>query len=319
MSTAIQKSIIQKARDFLNITNEGGATELYTLLRKYCDEINPERYQNDGAKEAAEKKYAEAQDLISELVGFIEDEAAHRTPAELILYKPSYDHVLLQQALDHARKEIDDLKQQLEWRENEVEELKAHLKKKDDERFEEERRRLEKMYKPSTTNLASLGIIVLLSALLATMTKVKEVSDFISQYSPFSESTMKTTLFVILILMVLLTVKRYVENLALRRRVQDVCSARFSVEFVSYLTADLDDPGQLKQFTESNAFDFVAGKPSRWKSILSRIGFPTFQTRTYELLKNCFINHLIQKELIEISYAHELDRTFSIKSRSRYW
>jgi hypothetical protein len=323
----IQKSIIQKVRDFLEIADGGSATELYAQLGRYRQEIHPDRFSSEESKKTAELKFNEAQDLLSELFHFIEEEATHKTPVELVLYKPVYDSVFLQHALDASRSEIADLKSEirdartsLEWNESQVKELKEELKARDDERFEGARKRLERMYKPSVSSWASIGIVFALSVLIAAMSKVKEVSDFISQYSPFSESLMKTTIFVVLILMVALTLKQYVENLVLRHKVEDVCSARFSVDFMAYLSSIYPDTTEKpKRFTESNVFDFIAGNRTRWTAVLAQFGFRIFQTRTYESLKNCFIDYLLKKELIQISYADGLDRLFTIHALSKHW
>jgi hypothetical protein len=320
MSNSIQKSIIQRVHDFLNVQDECSPAELYTRLREYRNQIHPDRFVEEKAKKTAEARFKDAQELMTELFRHIQDEAIHRTPAEIVLYKPVYDNVFTQHELDEARKEIEDLKQSIEWREHEIELLKDELKKKEDAHFQEERRNLEKMYRPTTGRLASLGIVFVLGALMAAMSKVKEVSDFISQYSPFPSGTINMFLFVIFTTMLLLTLKRYIENLLLRRRVQEVCSARFSVDFMKHLSLicswEADKP---KKFAESHAFDFISGGRSLWKSVLGHVGFPLFQTSTHELLKNCFLDHLLQKQLIEISNAEALDRTFIIREAVRHW
>jgi hypothetical protein len=240
MSTSIQKSVIQKVRDFLKTSDECSATELYTRLGEYRREIHPDRFIDEDTKKTAEAKFIEAQNLLTELFQFIQEEAALRAPAELVLYKPIYDSVFLQHALDASkaeiaglRSEIADLQQSQEWNGLQVEELKAELKKRDDDRFEDERKRLEEMYKPSGGSWAFRGIVFVLGVLLVAMGRVKEVSDFVSQYSPFSQRMMNTTLFVVLLAMIALTLKQYLENLVLRHRVEDICSARFSVDFMA--------------------------------------------------------------------------------------
>jgi hypothetical protein len=100
--------------------------------------------------------------------------------------------------------------------------------------------------------------------------------------------------------------------------VEDVCSVRFAADFVNYVSSlDPDETERPKRFTESSTFDFISGNRSWWKSFLAGIGFRLFQTRTHESLKNCFIDYLLKKELIQISHADALDRLFTI--RSRHW
>jgi len=124
---------------------------------------------------------------------------------------------------------------------------------------------------------------------------------------------MKTTLFVILLIVLTVTLKQYVEGLVIRAKIQDICSARFSVDFLKSLSPHEQDE-RVRKFAESDVFDFIAGKRAGWKILLGSLGFKLFQTRTYETLKDYFIGHLLKKELIKISYARDLERTFTINS-----
>ncbi|MCX5800716.1 MAG: hypothetical protein NTX17_04945 [Candidatus Eisenbacteria bacterium] len=320
MNNSIQKSIIQRVRDLLNMRDECSPIELHSRLREYCHHIHPDRFVDAESKKTAEARFKAAQELMPELFRFIQDEAIRRTPAELMLYRPIYDNVFTQHELDEANKEIERLKHRIECGEFEIEQLKDELKRKEDARFQEERRNLEKLYKPTPGSLASLGLVFMLGALMPAMNKVKETSDFISQYSPFSPATIKMTLFVLFVTMLFLTLKQYIENLLLRRRVQEVCSTRFSIDFMNHLSYVYTwEDCKRGKFTESHAFDFIAGNRAKWKSLLAHIGFPLFRTSTYELLKNCFIGYLIQKQLIEISNAEDLNRTFTVKDAKYYW
>lgn len=96
MSTSIQKSILQRARDFLQTADTVSATELYTQLEQYRNEIYPDRFIDDETKKNVEQRFAEAQNLLTELFHFIQAEAGNKNPTEMVRYKPIYRQYLLE-------------------------------------------------------------------------------------------------------------------------------------------------------------------------------------------------------------------------------
>lgn len=318
MNKQMQVNILQRVRKFLGVDEECSASELYSRLREYRNQMHPDRFTEDEAKEHAEAKFKEAQQLLPELFRYVQDEALHRTPAELALYKPVYDHVFTQAALDAARSEIDDLKQQLEWRENEVERLEGQLNDRKNQEFDAERRRLEKLYKPGGRTWASLGITLVLSGALAIMTKMEDVSAKLKQYSPVDEKLLNNCTFGLFLLILLLAAKRFVENVIMRRRVREVCSVKAPIDFLNFLSGRRAAE-DVEHFSEYEVYEFLGGNALWWKRALGVCGFVHFQIETIDELKSFFISSLLKKELISISYAEGLDRRFSIRKKRGNW
>ena len=318
MNNQVQLSILQRVKGLLGVQDECSATELYSRLREYRKQTHPDRFTDDKSKDYAEAKFKEAQELLPELFRYIQDEALHKTPAELALYKPIYDHVFTQAALDNARNEIDGLKQKLQLSDQNVAELNKKLADRKNQEFESERKRLEGLYKPGGRTWASLGITLLLSGTLTVMTKMEEVSAKLKRYSPVNDDLLNKYLFCLFLLILILVAKRLAESAVMKRRVREVCSAKAPIEFLKYLEQNSYDDS-IEYFTEYQVFEFLHGPKNLWKTILSLLGFVHYQTETIEQLKSFFISSLLQKELISISYAEGLDRRFSIRKKRGSW
>ena len=80
MNKQLQVSIVQRVRQFLGVNEECSASELYSNLREYRNQMHPDRFTDDASKEHAETKFKESQKLLPELFRFVQDEALHRTP-----------------------------------------------------------------------------------------------------------------------------------------------------------------------------------------------------------------------------------------------
>ena len=118
--------------------------------------------------------------------------------------------------------------------------------------------------------------------------------------------------------MLLLVVKQYIENKILSQKVSDVCAPSFSKEFWAYLSNIKEwEDDKTKDFSEEDVFTYIYGKKTIIKNILGKIGFKLFQAETIDRLKNFFISSLLNKQLIIISLAKDLDRTFTIKEGRR--
>ena len=318
MNEQLQVRIVQRVRQFLGVEEECSASELYSKLHEYRNQMHPDRFTDGARKEHAETKFKEAQNLLPELCRFIQDEVLRRTPTDLALYKPVYEHVFTQNALDAASKEIDDLKQQLEWRKHEMDSIKEQLADRKKQEFDAERTRLESLYRPSGRSWASLGITLLLSGALAVMTKIEEVSAKLKKYSPVDDEVLNTALFLAFLTILVLMVKRLIENSIMKRRVREVCSAKAPIDFLKHVSEETST-GEPEYFTEYQVFEFLHGPKRWWKSALSLLGFVHYQIETVDQLKTFFISNLLHKELVTISHAEGLNRSFSIRKKRGEW
>jgi len=318
INKSLQINIVKNVRDLLEIQGECSTTELYRLLREYRNQIHPDRYSEESSKKIAEVKFKQANQLLQELFLYIQNESLNRTPTELVLYKPIYDHVLTQAALDRSQEEINDLKQRLDLRDWEIDRLKKQLDDKEKQEFEDERKKVESLYTMSRRGWASMGIALILSGLLTIMTKIEDVSAKLKKYSPIDEKYLNLFLFIVFITVLMLTLKKYVENKIMKRRLDQVCSAIVSNGFIAYLEQKSRGK-EVKDFNEYEVFEYLYGPKHWWKKILSACGFVHFQINKIEQLKDFFISNLLRKRLVSISYANKLDRSFTIKFKGKHW
>ena len=322
MENQADKSIIQKVKEILQVSEDLSAIEYLKLLKDYRKRIHPDKFTEKKAQEEATEKFKELGNTIEELNRYIENEKLHRGAKELALFEPLYDNVSLQSKLDEAEEEINKLKEKVDSLKKANEELNESLSRKQNKELEEENLRLKELYKPSNQKLASLGIIFLLTSAFAVMTKIEEVSIVLKKYSPFPEIYLNNVVFGIFVIMLLLVVKQFVENKFFALKVSEVCSPKFSKEFWSHLSSVKDwEEKRTKDFAEEDVFYFIHGKDSNIKRILGIFGFKLFQVETNDRLKNFVINTFLNKKLIEISLAKGLARTFTIKEGKRhyYW
>lgn len=321
MNSKVDKSVIQKVKDILQIEEDLNSIELLKILKDHRNRNHPDKFSGEKARENAEEKFKELGSLYDELNAYIESERLYKSAKELASFEPLYENVSLQSKLDEANDKIKDLENQIEALNKNNKQLNDSLNLNQNKELEEENLKLKELYKPSTQKLASLGIMFLLTSTIAVMTKIEEVSAFIKKYSPFPESYLNIVIFSIFVFMLLIVIKQFVENKLISLRVSEVCSPKFSKDFWSYLSANKEwEDGKTKDFAEEDVFYFIHGKESKMKKAFATLGFRLFQIETSDRLKNFVINTLLNKKLIEISLANSLTRTFSIKEgRRKYY
>ena len=315
MNTHIDKSIIQRTKDILQIDEELSSIELLKLTKNYRKRIHPDKFSEEKAAEEAGEKFKEIGSLIDELDRYIQNEKLQRSAQELALYAPLYDNVSLQGQLDDALEKVQTLEEEAADLTKKNAELEESLKIKKDDELEKENIELKNLYKPSGQKMASLGIMFLLSASFAVMTKIEEVSVVLKKYSPVPESMINNVIFSIFIFLLILVIKQLVENHFISKKSNEVCSPKFSKEFIEHLKETNEyEENKAITFSESNAFSFIYGKDNKFKKLLSILGFRLFNIDTSDKLKNYFINSLLNKKLIVITHAKDLDRNFAIKN-----
>ncbi len=304
MDYQIDKTVIQKVKDVLQFKGEISSLQLLKLLKDYRNKLHPDKFSEDKAKENATEKFKELGELVEELSIFIESEKLQSSAKDLALLEPLYDNVTLQSQLEEAQNKNEDLEKKIKSLKSQISDLDLELNKKQEFELEKENKALKKSYKPSKQSLASLGALFLLSSTFAIMSKIEQVSVILLKYSPLSEKVLNTAVFCLFVLMLILVLKQYIESKLISLKVSEVCSPKFSKEFWVYLQEKEEgDDDEKTDFTEEDVFSFISGRNSKFKSLLGYIGIKIFQIETIERLKNFFINTLLNKQLIRISYA----------------
>lgn len=320
MSQDIDLTLIQKVKEVLQVTDDFSSIELLQLLKDHRKRIHPDKFTEETAKKEAEEKFKTIGQLIEELDRVIQIEKVNRGAKELALYEPLYDNVTLQNELEEAKGKIEDLESKNDELQKANDELQKALEEKQTSEIEKEAQELKGLYKPSPQRLASLGIVFLLSAALVTMTKIEEVYAVIIKYSPIEETYIRPVVFGVFIFTLFIVIKQFIENKAMARRTGEVCSPLHCRDFLQYLSKIKEqEENRPKIFTESDALAFIYGRATWWKKALSFLGFKMFHIETNDRLKNYFINTLLNKKLITIYHAKDLDRAFMVRDGKSYY
>ena len=320
MNTQIDKSVIQKAKEILQTEDEIGSVELLKLIKDYRKRIHPDRFTDEKASEEAAEKFKEIGIVIDDLNRYIQNEKLQRSPQELALYEPLYDNVSLQGQLDEALERNQALEDKVISLKEKNLELEASLNAKKDSELEKENLELKNLYKPSSQKLASVGVMFLLSASFAVMVKIEEVSVILKKYSPVPEEVINNIIFGAFIFLLILVIKQLIENNYISKKASEVCSPKFSKEFVDHLKSIKEyDENKPISFSESDAFSFIYGSNNKFKSIMSILGLKIFHIDTNDKLKDFFLNSLLNKKLIAITHAKDLDRVFAIKDERNHY
>jgi len=314
MRNEIQKSLAQRVKELLQTDEEHSLFELVELLRQYRNETHPDKFQGQELRSKAEVRFQDAQSLLDELEKQLETDRFNRKPTELILYKPLYDAANLQIELDKIKKELEVAKYELANEQERNNDLTNELQSKKDDSLNNEIQHIQSLYRPSTRKYASIGLGILLSGALAVMSQMEKVSGVLERYSPFGKQYISTGLFICLILFLTVMLRKIWEREYIKRKSEEICSPKCAGEFMEYLRSTRITDAPIVEFSEVEAFDFIAGNRHRLKSLVTLLGFQIFRRETVNRLKDIFIHNLLNKKLAEVSRAEMMQRYFAISS-----
>ncbi|MBD1398491.1 hypothetical protein H9Q13_15065 [Pontibacter sp. JH31] len=310
-------SIIQKVKDELKITEELSSTELYDMLHKYRSSQHPDKFLDKERKKAAEEKFKRLNSLLIELANLIEQEKQQKLPSEIIPYKKEYEIIKNKQQIINYEEIIAELRVKNEFNENHIANLQKDLLKIQGNKADEKASKLIELYKPSKKSLISQGITFVLTFVIGVFTKVEEVAAVIGKYFPFEPQLLNYAIFGILVFIPVRLFKMHLEESKIEDISKRIRTPYFINKFYKYLNNnDIDD-----NFTEMNVFDFLSNGLSP-KNILSKFWnihfLNIYNEPVIDSLKDIFIFNLLNKQLVTISSANNLDRRFKIAKTRHY-
>lgn len=310
-------SIIQKVKDELQESGDLSATELYDLLHKYRSSVHPDRFMDEERKKDAEEKFKKLNSLLVELSNFIEQEKQQKKPSELIPYQKDYEIVKTKQQIIQYEELINRLEQDNKAYESEVKLLKKEMLKLLGDKVTEKTAELIKHYKPSKKNLVSQGVTFLITLMIGVLTKIEEVANILTKYFPFNPSYLNYLVFGVLVYIPIRFIKKYTEEAQIERTAKRIRTPLLLKQFIIYLSVrDKKDT-----FTEMNVYDFLSSELAPRNSIARFIRkniYNLYNETTIDSLKDIFIYNLLNKQLITISNADQLDRRFNIVKTRRF-
>lgn len=240
MSNELQKSLAERAKEFLQLEGEHSFFELAEFLREARNATHPDKFQSQDLKEKAEARFKSAQALLDEFQRQMELDRFNLKPSELAIYKPFYDAVQLQSELDKTKKELEDTKYELKSEREVNSDLNKQLATKQDESLRAEIQHLQSIYKPSTRKYASIGLAIVLSGALAVMTQMEKVSGILEKYSLFGKQYISLGLFVCLVFFLVAMLRKMWEREYIKRKSEEVC-ARQNMPTSSWRTSSPED------------------------------------------------------------------------------
>ena len=237
-----------------------------------------------------------------------------------IAYPIMNPNFALQNKLDQTLEKIEESESIITHLKQENEELQKIISVRRSDELDIEEEEIKNLYKPSSHRLATLGIVFFLSIVITFMIRIENFSDLLKKYSPIDNQVINKIVFAVFIFLLIVIIKQYIENLILQRKVLSVCSTNnFKLFYKELLENKNWSDKTPKEFTELDVFTFINGPKKWYKSILSSLGFKLFHMGTNERIKNYFINTLLNRKLIKVYFAKELDRTFTIKDGRTYY
>ncbi|TLX72386.1 hypothetical protein E9993_17770 [Labilibacter sediminis] len=314
--TQIDKSIIQKVKDAIQVDSELESNELYDLLFDYRNTQHPDRYNDDELKKTAENKFKELNNLLDELARHIELEKQQRKPSELIPYQKQYEVTKFKQSVIWQEEELEKLKEKIESKDLRIEKLEEIIVNLRENKSEDLTKELIESYKPSGRSKVYSGLTFLLIFVYGILTKSEDILGILKKYSPLDIEVLNTIVFSTFIFMIILFAKKYIEEKLIKSISKSIISPRIINQFKSKLPEKEENKSQF--FSESLVYDFIIEKYESKnfivRFILKRL-FPIYSEISLINLKDIFVYNLLNKQLIEIYNSKELDRWFRVKNR----
>jgi hypothetical protein len=311
MTDELELNIVDRVKDILKIDNSS-PLELLQLLRKHRNNLHPDKFTDETAKNEAKEKFVTYSHLVDELDSYIQREKLSKSPMELALYEPLYDNSSLQSQLENIIHENEKLKEESEVYKNRIKNVENELIQKAVNNLDKEKNDLIKLYKPKKTRVFSVSLFLIFTGIVPLLTKIESISEIIVRYAPFTIIQINRFTFFIFIFIIVLLLINWFQYYLLKIKLSEIQSPMFISKFLNSL-------GDNKYFTEKDAYAFIYGKSGFVKKWLHFIGIKYYIAETIIQLKDVFIHNLLNKQLIEISHAENLDRQFKIREKHKYY
>ena len=308
MTNNLDLNIIQQIKGLLGISDDKPHNELYDELYDYRNSQHPDKFQNDEAKKIAEENFKKAGELLNKLKGILEKELTERKPSEVVAIRESIDLINVKSDNVNYQEEIQNLKRTLSSNEFQIKTLQKTIKSLRNRKAEKKSTELISLYKPTKQKLITLGATFVFAMIMSFLTKVEEIALFISKYSPFDKKYIHFAIFLILLFIPIRVIWAYLKQRTISEISRKILTAPFIKGFKDY-TNNSDN------FTESQVHEYLNNKLIPKSSLQKFFSIRVFKIHTeinIDSLKDIFIYTLLSKQLIEISRANRLERSFSI-------
>lgn len=240
-------------------------------------------------------------------------------PKDLTIYDKEFEMLQSRQEIIKNEKDLERYKNEIQYLQssssnlsNKVISLENEIKTLRTTKISEKSDKLVSTYKPTTKNYKTLGITIVLSMLIAVLTQIEQITGVIFKYSPVDKSVLNSIIFTVLVFVIALYLKRFIEHKKVEEFIRIVQSQKSINMFYEYLV----DTDKEKEFSDYDIYQYIELRLEPRgiisKHILARI-IKVNKDETYEVLKEIFIYNLLIKGLVEHVGAENLNQKFKMK------
>jgi len=289
----LDKNIVNKVKEYLDIRDDIAPKDLLDLLYTYRVNFHPDKYEHDQElKINVEDKFKDIGILIDDLVSFIDRTNILDAPKDIAIYKKPEDaSTKYLMELHHKEKEIERLKSKIETLEYRLKGTNEEIDRLRDKKVEERTKELLDMYKPTRKGLLSYGILFFIGLIGTILTKIDSISSTIYKYWFFGEQSFKVIVLLVffsipILYIIRLLKEKYIENLS-----RLITTSSFINKFLVYL----QNKEFQKYFTDLHVYEFLENEllpKNRLFLFIRKSMLKTIDEISLERVKDIFIHNL---------------------------
>ena len=309
----IELSIISKVKNLLRLEEDIDSIELYKKLSAFRKHHHPDLCYDEESKKEANNVFIEATQLLENLSLFLNKEKLSKPITDLEIYKKDYELINIQQNLITKESEVTELEKKMMKLRSVIRSLleQNRLLSKQVKENNFDSLGLKNLYEKNGKLKIGIGLNIFFAITSMILLNINKIVDLIIKYIPFSNAIFNIIIFSIIVISFLLNIRKLIQNNIIEQRAKRIQTTIFISEFSEFLQKDNHFGIKISE-REISIFikkKFLS-KNKLIKCIDNLIGIDN--DTIIEKYKNIFITHLIEKQLIKISKAVNLDREFYV-------
>jgi hypothetical protein len=313
MDNEIELSTIGKAKSLLHIENDIDKIDLYHQLLAFRNKNHPDQYYDEETKKEANELFIKANDLLRNITILINREKLEKTPAEISIYNKDYEIVNIQQNIIDNEMIIEENNKKImayrKIKKNILEQnklLSNQLKENNQNILG-----LKNIYKNNRELKIGLGIKLFFTLLLYILLNIDRIAEILTKYFPFSNTLLNIIIFSFMFFSIIVNIRKLLQNTIVETRAREIETVTFTIKFSEFIKKE--EHFGIK-INEKQIIDFIKNqfnKKNKFGNFIDSL-LKTNNEIIFEKYKNIFIYYLIEKQLINISKAKELNREFYV-------
>ena len=309
----IELSTISKVKNLLKIEEDIDSIQLYQKLLSFRNSHHPDRFYDEESKKEANNIFIEATQLLKNLNLFLNQEKLLKSPTDLEIYMKDYELINTQQNLIAKESEITEIEKKIMILRGVIKNLlkQNRLLSKQAKENNFDLLGLKDLYKKNSKLKIGIGLNIFFAVTSIILLNIDRNVALIIKYIPFSNTFFNIIIFSIIVISFLLNIRKLIQNNIIEQRSKQIQTAIFISEFSKFMQKDNHFGIKIN---EKEIYNFIKDRFSAKNKLIN--GIASFIDANNDIIiekyKNIFITHLIEKQLIKISKAVNLDREFYV-------